>query len=94
MIHEELQRLERLANQVQKKMLQMEEQNASMARELELLKQSLQEKEQALDHFKNQIKISKIVNNIPVEEVESAEMSNKINSYIKEIDKIITYLSE
>ncbi|WP_317174869.1 hypothetical protein [Pararhodonellum marinum] len=72
----------------------MEEQNASMARELELLKQSLQEKEQALDHFKNQIKISKIVNNIPVEEVESAEMSNKINSYIKEIDKIITYLSE
>ena len=44
--------------------------------------------------IENQIKIAKLVNSIPVEEMESAELREKINSYIKEIDTIIAYLSE
>jgi hypothetical protein len=47
-----------------------------------------------LEDFKNQIKIAKLVNSIPVEEMESAELREKINNYIKEIDNIIAYLSE
>jgi hypothetical protein len=94
MIHEELHRLERLAQQVTKKIHKLEAEKAALQDELDMARTVLQERDESLDHFKNQIKISKIVNNIPVENVESAELREKINNYIKEIDKIITYLSE
>ncbi|WP_215226043.1 hypothetical protein [Echinicola shivajiensis] len=94
MIHEELQNLRQLANRVAKKIEQLELENQSLREELGGLKAEVGEKEAALEHFKNQIKISKIVNNIPVENIASAELRNRINNYIKEIDKIITYLSE
>ncbi|KEO74408.1 hypothetical protein [Anditalea andensis] len=94
MIHEELHRLERLAHQITKKLQQVEAEKAALKEELDMAKTILRERDESLDHFKNQIKISKIVNNIPVENTESAELREKINNYIKEIDKIITYLSE
>ncbi|MBD8491176.1 hypothetical protein IFO69_20655 [Echinicola sp. CAU 1574] len=94
MIHEELQNLQQLANRVTKKIEQLELENQSLRDQLGGMRLEIQEKEVSLEHFKNQIKISKIVNNIPVENLESAELRNRINNYIKEIDKIITYLSE
>ncbi|AWW29829.1 hypothetical protein DN752_06680 [Echinicola strongylocentroti] len=94
MIHEELQQLQQLANKVTKKIEQIELEKQSLEEQLGALQRELQEKETSLDHFKNQIKISKIVNNIPVENIASAELRNRIDNYIKEIDKIITYLSE
>ncbi|WP_200974154.1 hypothetical protein [Echinicola sp. 20G] len=94
MIHEELQNLQQLANRVTKKIEQLELENQSLRDQLGGMRLEIQEKEASLEHFKNQIKISKIVNNIPVENLESAELRNRINNYIKEIDKIITYLSE
>jgi uncharacterized protein involved in exopolysaccharide biosynthesis len=94
MIHEELQRTEKLAAQVSRKLQQLEQDNQSLRDELFSLRAKLEEKEQVLEDFKNQIKIAKLVNSIPVEEMESAELREKINSYIKEIDTIIAYLSE
>lgn len=94
MIHEELQRTEKLALQVSRKLQQLEQDNQSLKEELFSLRTKLEEKEQSLEDFKNQIKIAKLVNSIPVEEMESAELREKINSYIKEIDTIIAYLSE
>ncbi len=94
MIHEELQKLERLSAQVTRKIHQLQEENQTLREELDQKERLLEEKEGSLDYFKNQIKISKIVNNLPVENVDSAELRNRINNYIKEIDKIITYLSE
>ncbi|MCR9015949.1 hypothetical protein [Aquiflexum gelatinilyticum] len=94
MIHEELQRTEKLASQVSRKLQQLEQDNQSLREELFSLRTKLEEKEQVLEDFKNQIKIAKLVNSIPVEEMESAELREKINSYIKEIDTIIAYLSE
>jgi uncharacterized protein involved in exopolysaccharide biosynthesis len=94
MIHEELQRTEKLALQVSRKLQQLEQDNQSLKEELFSLRTKLEEKEHALEDFKNQIKIAKLVNSIPVEEMESAELREKINSYIKEIDTIIAYLSE
>ncbi|WP_143961962.1 hypothetical protein [Litoribacter populi] len=94
MIHEELDRLERLAYQVSKKIQHLEEEKSLLEERLSKAESKLKEKDDALDHFKNQIKISKIVNNIPVENMESAELRERINNYIKEIDKVITYLSE
>lgn len=94
MIHEELQRLERLAGQVGKKLHQIELENISLKEDLAKAVKAVAEKDQVLEDFKNQIKITKLVNSIPVENIESAELREKINNYIKEIDNIIAYLSE
>jgi uncharacterized protein involved in exopolysaccharide biosynthesis len=94
MIQEELQRLEKLTQQVSRKLTQLEQDNQSLREALQSTRRKLEEREQALEDFKNQIKIAKLVNSIPVEEMESAELREKINHYIKEIDNIIAYLSE
>jgi phage shock protein A len=93
MIHDELQRLERLASQVARKMQLVEQENAALKQELADAQKLARDKEESLEHFKNQIKISKIVNNIPVENKASAELRERINNYIREIDKIVDYLS-
>jgi hypothetical protein len=94
MIQEELYRLEKLAGQVTRKIQQVEHENTTLKQELTEIKNLVEQKEESLEHFKNQIKISKIVNNIPVENIASAELKERIDNYIKEIDKIVAYLSE
>lgn len=94
MIQEELQRLEKLTQQVGRKLTQLEQDNQYLREEIQATRRRLEERELALEDFKNQIKIAKLVNSIPVEEMESAELREKINHYIKEIDNIIAYLSE
>ncbi|SMD43382.1 hypothetical protein SAMN00777080_1974 [Aquiflexum balticum DSM 16537] len=94
MIHEELQQTEKLAIQVGRKLQQLEQENQSLKEDLFSLRTKLEDKERSLEDFKNQIKIAKLVNSIPVEDMESAELREKINNYIKEIDNIIAYLSE
>ena len=93
MIHDELQRLERLTGQVLRKIQQIEQENSVLKDALADAEKQVQQKEESLEYFKNQIKISKIVNNIPVETKASAELKERINTYIKEIDKIVDYLS-
>ncbi len=94
MIHEELQRLEKLTAQVSQKLQNMEVENHALKQQLGQVEKTMAEKDKALEDFKNQIKITKLVNSIPVANIESAELRAKINSYIKEIDNIIAYLSE
>ncbi len=94
MIQEELQKLERLANQASKKLLELNEENQQLKENLAQMNQSLAEKEQEIEHFKNKIKISNIVENRPVSPGDSTEMSDLINNYIQEIDHLITYLSD
>jgi uncharacterized protein involved in exopolysaccharide biosynthesis len=94
MIHEELQQTEKLAIQVGRKLQQLEQENQSLKEDLFSIRTKLEDKERSLEDFKNQIKIAKLVNSIPVEDMESAELREKINNYIKEIDNIIAYLSE
>ncbi|WP_209330507.1 hypothetical protein [Lunatimonas salinarum] len=94
MVFEELQRLERLAGHVIRKVKMLERENEGLRKDLLEVQAELKEKDDLLEDFKNQIKISKIVKNIPVENIESAELRGKIDNYIKEIDKVITYLSE
>lgn len=91
---EELQKLERLTERVEQKVRLLEQENTALKNQLFSYQKKLSDQEEALEDFKNQIKISKIVRNIPVENKASAELKGRIDSYIKEIDKIITYLSE
>lgn len=94
MIHEELQKLERLAVQASKKIEAMNAENEQLKARLAILELELDQKEQEIDHFKNKIKISNIVDNRPVNPEDATEMSDLINNYIQEIDHLITYLSE
>jgi cell division septum initiation protein DivIVA len=94
MIHEELQKLEKLSVQVSKKVEAVTAENERLNARLAELEQQVQEKDVALDHFKNKIKISNIVDNRPVSPEDTGEMSDLINSYIQEIDQLITHLSE
>ena len=94
MIHEELQKLEKLSVQVSKKVETLTAENEGLKARLSTLEQQVQEKEVALDHFKNKIKISNIVDNRPVSPEDTVEMSDLIDTYIQEIDQLITYLSE
>lgn len=94
MIQEELQKLEKLSVQVNKKVEALTAENERLNARLAELEAQVQEKEVALDHFKNKIKISNIVDNRPVSPEDTVEMSDLINSYIQEIDQLITHLSE
>jgi cell division septum initiation protein DivIVA len=93
MIHEELQKLEKLSVQVSKKIEVLTAENERLNARLAELEKQVQERDVTLDNFKNKIKISNIVNQ-PVNPEDTGEMSDLIKSYIQEIDKLIAYLSE
>jgi cell division septum initiation protein DivIVA len=94
MIHEELQKLEKLSVQVSKKVEALTAENEHLNARLVELERQVQERDVALDNFKNKIKICNIVESRPVNPEDTGEMSDLINSYIQEIDQLITYLSE
>jgi regulator of replication initiation timing len=57
------------------------------------LKLALKQKDERIKDFQNQDKISKIVGTIGKDEAETSEMREKIDEYIKEIDKCILHLT-
>ena len=92
-LHTELNSLERkvqlLLNEHQLLKQELEQTKA----ENQNLKQVLNQKDQLLEGFHNQDKISKIVGTIGKDEAETSEMKEKIDEYIKEIDKCILHLT-
>ncbi len=94
MIQEELQKLEKLVHQASKKLLHLNEENELLKSKMTEMEVELGNKQQEIEHFKNKIKISNIVESRPENSGGSAEMSELINNYIQEIDHLITYLSE
>jgi hypothetical protein len=57
------------------------------------LKSAVKVRDEQLFNFKNQIKITKIVDHINPEDGSSSELKRKVDEYIREIDKCIAYLS-
>jgi regulator of replication initiation timing len=57
------------------------------------LKENLKARDEQLYNFKNQIKITKIVNQINPEDGNASELKRKVEEYIREIDKCIAHLS-
>lgn len=94
MIREELQKLEKLAIKASERILEISTENQQLKLKLKEVSTILTEKEQEIEHFKNKIKISNIVENRLVSPGDSTEMSDLINNYIREIDQLITYLSD
>jgi len=57
------------------------------------LKDNLHARDEQLHNFKNQIKITKIVDQINPEDGSATELKRKVEEYIREIDKCIAHLS-
>ncbi len=57
------------------------------------LRLHLRQREEQLGSFKNQIKITKIVDNIHPEDGSVSELRKTVDDYIREIDKCIAHLS-
>jgi len=57
------------------------------------LRQLLQSREEQLEHFRNQAKIAKLVDNLRSEDGSASELKKMVDDYIREIDKCIAYLS-
>jgi chromosome segregation ATPase len=57
------------------------------------LKTDLNRRDDQLHNFKNQIKITKIVDHINPEDGSVSELKRKVDEYIREIDKCIAHLS-
>lgn len=65
----------------------------SLKNENSELKQHLRNRDEQLGGFKNQIKITKIVDNIHPEDGSVSELRKTVDDYIREIDKCIAHLS-
>ncbi len=73
--------------QAKKEVEQLQSENNS-------LKSAAQEKEEQINSFQNTIKIGKIVGSIDAEESSSSDLKNRVDEYIREIDKCIAHLNK
>ena len=65
----------------------------SLKTENQELKSAIKGRDEQLGHFKNQIKITKIVDSIDPENESASELKRKVDEYIREIDQCIAHLS-
>ena len=93
-LNNELNTLERKIRLLMNQYSQEKKNNEDLQIEISELKSHLTSKEQQILDFQNKIKISTIVDSISVGESEATEVKNKIDDYIKEIDKCINQLSK
>ncbi|MCK5704805.1 MAG: hypothetical protein KAI29_26815, partial [Cyclobacteriaceae bacterium] len=92
-LNNELQTLERKIRLLMTQYSQEKKNSNDLENQNLELKTLLDSKEQQIIDFQNKIKISTIVDSISVGESEATEVKNKIDDYIKEIDKCINQLS-
>jgi chromosome segregation ATPase len=57
------------------------------------LKAAVKTRDQQIDSFHNQLKITKIVDRLSPEDGSVSELKKKVDDYIREIDKCIAHLS-
>ena len=93
-LNNELQTLERKIRLLMTQYSQEKKNVEDLRNQNQELKSLLDNKEQQILDFQNKIKISTIVDSISVGETEATEVRNKIDQYIKEIDKCINQLSK
>ncbi|SMG25373.1 hypothetical protein SAMN05661096_01549 [Marivirga sericea] len=91
--HNELNALERKVQLLLSEFQNAKNELNGLRAENEELKTALKQKDEKINNFQNQDKISKIVGSIGKSEAEASEMKGKIDDYIKEIDKCILHLT-
>lgn len=93
-LYREFERLERKIQLILNENKQLKERLAHSHVQNAQLKDKLGQQESSLDNFRNQMKMSKIVNSITTSEGDSAQLKSMLDNYIKEIDKCIAHLAE
>jgi predicted nucleic acid-binding Zn-ribbon protein len=72
----------------------LKEQVKTLKSENQTLRDSVRVRDEQLDNFTNQIKISKIVDRLNPEDGQPSELKKKVDEYIREIDQCIAHLSQ
>jgi hypothetical protein len=72
----------------------LKEEVKSLKIENQSLRESVRQRDEQLDNFTNQIKITKIVNRLNPEDGTTSELKKKVDEYIREIDQCIAHLSQ
>jgi regulator of replication initiation timing len=65
----------------------------TLRNENQQLKEAVRHRDEQLAGFHNQLKITKIVDNLHPEDGSVLELKKKVDEYIREIDKCIAHLS-
>ena len=71
----------------------LKEELKSLKRENQDLKTAVRTRDDQISGFHNQLKITKIVDNLHPEDGSVSELKKKVDEYIREIDKCIAHLS-
>jgi hypothetical protein len=72
----------------------LKDQVKSLKNENQALRDNVRVRDEQLDNFTNQIKISKIVDRLNPEDGQPSELKKKVDEYIREIDQCIAHLSQ
>ncbi len=71
----------------------LKEEIKSLKAENQELKSAIKVRDEQINSFHNQLKITKIVDNLNPEDGSVLELKKKVDEYIREIDKCIAHLS-
>lgn len=93
-LYREFQNLERKIQLVLSENKRLKDELSQSENENQVLKSKMESQQANLSTFQNQMKMSKIVNNMIVSEEDSVQLKAQIDGYIKEIDKCIAHLAE
>lgn len=93
-LNTELQNLERKIRFLLNEYHELQKEHDSLKEENQGLKEIISSKDKQLLDFQNKLNITTIVDSIETGESEASEVKNKLNEYIKEIDKCIQYLNK
>lgn len=93
-INSELQSLERKLHLLINEQKNLKAQNNILEQQKKELEAQLFSKNEQVQSFQNQIKISKIAGSVGADRKDASELKKKIDEYIGEIDRCITHLSQ
>ena len=71
----------------------LKEELKALKTENQELKSGIKKRDEQISGFHNQLKITKIVDNLHPEDGSVSELKKKVDEYIREIDKCIAHLS-
>jgi hypothetical protein len=71
----------------------LKEEVKALKQENQELKSAVKVREEQISGFHNQLKITKIVDNLHPEDGSVSDLKKKVDEYIREIDKCIAHLS-
>ncbi|AIZ63211.1 hypothetical protein PK28_05035 [Hymenobacter sp. DG25B] len=90
----QLDRLERQVTTLVAAYQQLREELADAQTTIQQLRADVRDRERQLKDFQNQENITKLVHTIAGEPANATELKQRLNEYIREIDKCLAYLRE